>query len=165
MIEKEYVYYERVCLLHFIQNEFNSSSTRILCGQILLMKYSENVEEILLSISENTKEEYNVRADATDVVLRYGKDNYKSIAKNIILELVVFYCTETIIPILWIFIPSYNKLLILNATCILIIVCICIMRIYYFLLLIYNNIILWNNLPRILNSSKILILYLIKCIA
>jgi len=87
IIEKEYIYYERICLLHFIQNENNSSSTRILCGQILLMKYTENVEEILLSISQNKKEEYNVRADATDVVLRYGKDNYKSIAKDIILEL------------------------------------------------------------------------------
>ena len=87
IIEKEYMYYERICLLHFIQNECNSSSTRILCGQILLMKYTENIEEILLSISQNEKEEYNVRADATDVVLRYGKDNYKSIAKDIILEL------------------------------------------------------------------------------
>lgn len=89
-----------------------------------------------------------------------------STSENIImLELVVFYCTKTIISILYILISPYNKLLILNTTCILvIIVCICIVRIQNFLLLINNNIALLNNLSRILNSSQVLILYLIESI-
>jgi hypothetical protein len=40
-----------------------------------------------LDIANNKTVEYNTRADATDVVLRYGGDVYKEIAKNIIIEL------------------------------------------------------------------------------
>jgi hypothetical protein len=88
-----------------------------------------------------------------------------STSENIImLELIVFNCTKTIISILYILISPYNELLILNAICVLVIVCICIVRIQNFLLLINNNIILLNNLSRILNSSLVLILHLIESI-
>jgi hypothetical protein len=87
IIDQELLYYERVSFLHYIQNSQNAPSPRILCGQALLMKYSESVEDVLISIAKDENCNYNVRADATDVVLRYGNDTYKQIAKEIIIEL------------------------------------------------------------------------------
>lgn len=89
-IDQDRMYYERVSYVHFIQNSNNPPTTRILSGQVLLVQYSSQVtgiEDILIEIANNIQNEYNVRADATDVVLRYGTEKYKIIAKDIITEL------------------------------------------------------------------------------
>ena len=87
-IDSDLTYYEKELMFTFANNTMNTHSTRILAGQLLLSKYKcEKIEDILLDIANNKTVEYNTRADATDVVLRYGGDVYKEIAKNIIIEL------------------------------------------------------------------------------
>ena len=87
-IDTDLIFFEKELMFHFLNNTKNLNTTRILAGQFLLSKYNyENVEPVLLGIAENKSNNYNMRADATDVILRYGKYNYKELAKVIISEL------------------------------------------------------------------------------
>ena len=79
------------CLILFLESEYNTSYYRILSAQNLFVNYLEcnknSISKHLLSIAENKEEEYNLRADATDVVLRYGEGELKEKASQIIMEL------------------------------------------------------------------------------
>ena len=87
-IDKDLIYFEKKLMFHFVNNTENPSTIRILAGQFLLSKYNyENVDQMMLSIAENKLNPYNIRADAPDVILRYGKPNYKDLAKVIIADL------------------------------------------------------------------------------
>ena len=89
--EKRLLFFEEKSFRIYLHNQKNSSIYRNLSGQILLIKYpnsSGNSECDLLSISEDENSTYNERADAADIVLRYGgTDEYKDIAKKIIKNL------------------------------------------------------------------------------
>ena len=87
-LKNNYLSMERKMLLHFLSNENNKTMYRILSGQILLSKFKEPVDETILKIALNEAEEYNNRADATDLLLKYAlSSETKAKAKEIILEL------------------------------------------------------------------------------
>ena len=74
----------------FFKNETNDITLRLLAAQYLyqnnlLQKEHQYIEDTLFYISENTETEYNIRADATDILLKYS--NNKEKAKSIILKL------------------------------------------------------------------------------
>ena len=79
--------------LAFFLFDKNKIEYRILSSQLLLQKCKlsnkirNNIENILLSFSNNKDLEYNLRADATDVILRMGFIKNKKIASKIIYEL------------------------------------------------------------------------------
>lgn len=86
---KVYLTMEKNMLFHFLSNDKNKTMYRILSGQILLSKFKVvEAEEIILKIALDETGEYNSRADATDVLLKYTlSDATKTKAKEIILEL------------------------------------------------------------------------------
>lgn len=87
-LKNNYLVMEKMMLIHFLSNEKNKNFYRILAGQILLSKFKEPVDEIILKISLDETEEYNIRADATDLLLKYStKNDIKAEAKEIIMEL------------------------------------------------------------------------------
>ena len=74
----------------FFKNETNDITLRLLSAQYLyqnnlLQKEHQYIEDTLFYISENTETDYNIRADATDILLKYS--NNKEKAKSIILKL------------------------------------------------------------------------------
>lgn len=73
----------------FVKNNLNAINYRILCCQNLLIRKtnSEEVEKILLDFANDINIEYNLRADATDVLLQLGSETAKSTAQKIITEL------------------------------------------------------------------------------
>lgn len=73
----------------FIKNPENATNYRILaCQNLLIRKVNEiEVEKILLSFSTDENVEYNLRADATDVLLQMGSDSSKALAQKIIMVL------------------------------------------------------------------------------
>jgi hypothetical protein len=75
----------------FLLNSKNRTTYRILSGQYLLQKKlledTTEVENVLLSFAQDNDLDYNLRADATDVVLSLGKEGNKIIAQNIIMML------------------------------------------------------------------------------
>jgi hypothetical protein len=73
----------------FISNSQNATNYRILgCQNLLIRKiHITTVEEILLGFATDEKVEYNLRADATDVLLQMGSENNKLLAQKIIMTL------------------------------------------------------------------------------
>lgn len=73
----------------FIKNSTNAINYRILgCQNLLIRKVNqEEVEKVLVEFATDEKVEYNLRADATDVLLQMGSDSSKALAQNIIMEL------------------------------------------------------------------------------
>lgn len=81
----------------FFYMEENEMMYRLLSSQYLFQHYDknnleeytninmENLEYILINIAENTDIEYNLRADATDIVLKFGKN--KDRAQRVIMLL------------------------------------------------------------------------------
>jgi hypothetical protein len=88
-LDKDLEFFESESLKYFLKDDKNIPTMRILAAQALIVKYSftKGVFDILFRIAKNTNVEYNTRADATDVVLRYGDDVSKLIAKDIIIKL------------------------------------------------------------------------------
>ncbi len=86
-------YFIRELCIVFLSNEQNDTEYRTLAGQYVLQKCClssaelELVEKTLLFIAENIKLEYNIRADATDVLLKLGSESTKKIAQQIIMTL------------------------------------------------------------------------------
>ena len=77
-------------LSSFLSNEKNALLYRILAAQYLLRLKIENyrdVENVLLSIAENEENEYNLRADASDVLLSLGSEEMKVRGREIIIKL------------------------------------------------------------------------------
>ena len=77
----------------FIDNETNYTMYRILGCQLLLQcyridEYQRTTCQTVLSKFMNDNEiDYNLRADAADVLLRLGSENHKEHARNVIIEL------------------------------------------------------------------------------
>ena len=72
----------------FLRNIGNATRFRILAGQNILVKdWNQEAEDILFSIAEDEKQEYNARADATDVILQAGSESGKVRARAIIMKL------------------------------------------------------------------------------
>ena len=73
----------------FIKNSTNAINYRVLgCQNLLIKKVDvEQVEKVLLGFATDEKVEYNLRADATDVLLQMGSDSSKALAQTIIMEL------------------------------------------------------------------------------
>jgi len=76
----------------FLIDKINAVYYRIMAGQYILTKDDKNLfrkltEEKMLEISKDETTEYNRRADAADVLLMAGSDEYKKYAKEIIKEL------------------------------------------------------------------------------
>lgn len=85
----KYNYFIKEALLEFLKNESNMTLYRILSGQNLLQNYEISqdknmIENIILSFANDINLDYNLRADATDVLLQLGSEHIKDIAKNII---------------------------------------------------------------------------------
>ena len=88
--EKPFDFFRNEGFLSFVENELNLVNYRILSGQNLLMKnYGvKNAEKALVGMAKNPLNEYNARADATDVLLQYAHTpETKEKAKEIIYEL------------------------------------------------------------------------------
>jgi hypothetical protein len=80
-----------VLLKKFIENEHPLSFKILACQYILVNNKEESYvnfcQRKLLEIVEDHTVNYNVRADATDVLLQYGDDEHKNIAKLVLDEL------------------------------------------------------------------------------
>ena len=80
-------------LLTFIENEKNLTMYRILSGQYLLQsfdlenKVKENIYKIILKFAESEEMEYNLRADASDLLLSLGSEEMKIIGREMIMKL------------------------------------------------------------------------------
>jgi hypothetical protein len=82
-------------LLSFLRNNINLMMYRILSSQYLLQSIKElmtddeikEVEQNLLEFAENEDNEYNLRADASDVLLSLGSDEMKIKGREIIMKL------------------------------------------------------------------------------
>ena len=75
-------------------NHDNPTLYKILAGQYLLQKCKKltdkrknKIETILLSFAQDNDLDYNLRADASDVILQLGEPKHKEIAKDIIILL------------------------------------------------------------------------------
>jgi hypothetical protein len=78
--------------LAFLFNESNMTYYKILSGQYLLQKFSQqikeqNVETCLLSFAEDNDLDYDRRADAADVLLQLGTPEMKQRCREIIMTL------------------------------------------------------------------------------
>lgn len=81
-------YFIKSFMSSFIKNDNNNIYYRILSGQFLLKKYKENdIQELLLSFSEDENIEYNRRADSADVLLTFGNSSFKKKGEIIINKL------------------------------------------------------------------------------
>jgi hypothetical protein len=82
-------------LISFMRNRNNLMMYRILSSQYLLQSIKElmtedeikEVESCLLEFAENEDNEYNLRADASDVLLSLGSEEMKIKGREIIMEL------------------------------------------------------------------------------
>lgn len=82
-------------LLSFLRNRINLMMYRILSSQYLLQSIKElmteeeikEVEQNLLEFAENEDNEYNLRADASDVLLSLGSEEMKIKGREIIMKL------------------------------------------------------------------------------
>lgn len=91
-------YFSIKSCLQFVQNDRNRTLYRILGGQYLLQEYKQKetvreyidrdiVENILLQFAEDNELDYNLRADATDVLLQLGSENKEARARELIMLL------------------------------------------------------------------------------
>ena len=79
-------------LIYFIQNLSIFTSYRILASQNLLQNFQDLITDkdknyifnILYGFSSDQELDYNIRADATDVLLGLGDEHYKNLARNMI---------------------------------------------------------------------------------
>lgn len=88
------IYFIRESCLQFLNTSTNMTSYRILAAQCLLQKCNidnleirNHIEDTLISFSQDNDLDYNLRADAADVILQLGNEGNKLIARDIILLL------------------------------------------------------------------------------
>ena len=95
-LDEDFKFFDKSALEHFVSVSSNIPTMRILAGQSILVKYgysegaqrgNSDVIGYLFSIANDDSVEYNTRADATDVILRYGDDKSKEDAKQLIIKL------------------------------------------------------------------------------
>lgn len=75
--------------VEFLQNSKNEGMYRVLAGQAtIIKKYKVGItQRELYMLSMDESQQYNLRADAADVLLRYGDAEYKLLAGTVIKEL------------------------------------------------------------------------------
>ena len=87
------VYFIKESALLFFKNQNNRTLYRILAGQYLIQKTKikgkelEQTELTLMSFAQDPDLDYNLRADAADVVLQLGSEENKKTAREIIMML------------------------------------------------------------------------------
>lgn len=87
------VYFIKESALLFFKNQNNRTLYRILAGQYLIQKTKikgkelEQTELILMSFAQDPDLDYNLRADAADVVLQLGSEENKKTTREIIMML------------------------------------------------------------------------------
>lgn len=87
------VYFIKESALLFFKNQNNRTLYRILAGQYLIQKTKikgkelEQTELTLMSFAQDPDLDYNLRADAADVVLQLGSEKNKKTAREIIMML------------------------------------------------------------------------------
>ena len=85
-----YLYYIKNACLDFLNNIKNMTMYRILAGQYLLQnceitnELRIDIQEIILSFAKDEQLDYNLRADAADLILNLGSEKYKLIGREII---------------------------------------------------------------------------------
>jgi hypothetical protein len=84
-------FYIKNACLDFLILKDNTTNYRILAGQYLLQHIKEiddteknSIQKIILSFAEDSNLDYNLRADAADLLLQLGSEDYKKLGKNII---------------------------------------------------------------------------------
>lgn len=89
----DFIYFARDSCLSFVKDKRNTFTYRVIACQYLLEKcevdeeLSTFVEQFLLSVAEDVNMNEDLRADASDICLRYGSDKTRDIAMNIIIAL------------------------------------------------------------------------------
>jgi hypothetical protein len=87
------VYFIKESALLFFKNQNNRTLYRILAGQYLIQKTKikgkelEQTELTLMSFAQDPDLDYNLRADAADVVIQLGSEENKKTAREIIMML------------------------------------------------------------------------------
>ena len=90
---QHFVFYIKNSCFDFLRNEKNRTMYRILSAQYLLqncqLDESEKIQiqDYLLSFAQDTVLDYDLRADASDVLLNIGSDEYKTLGRDIIMML------------------------------------------------------------------------------
>ena len=90
-IDKKFFIFESC--LEFLKKSFNFTMYRILASQNLLQNFEIPeekrciIENTLLSFAKDEELEYNLRADAADVLLNLGSENMQKEGRNIIFSL------------------------------------------------------------------------------
>lgn len=91
IINKKFFIFESC--FEFLKKTFNFTMYRILSSQNLLQNFEIHedkrciIENILIQFAKNEDLDYNLRADASDVLLNLGTDDMKKEGRNIIFEL------------------------------------------------------------------------------
>ena len=80
-------------LSRFLDNDKNPIVFKVLTCQYLIINFSEDSslknksQNYLMSVMEDHTKDYNTRADAMDILLQYGDDNYKKVARLVLDDL------------------------------------------------------------------------------
>lgn len=81
-------YYIEEIMYSFMMNNNNMTRYRILSAQYILQHNFESKKDntyvILMSFAKDINLDTNIRADSADVILRFGNDEYKKMARDII---------------------------------------------------------------------------------
>ena len=89
----DFVYFARDSCLSFIKDDNNKFTYRVIACQYILEKcnldeeLSTFIERFLLSVAEDINMNEDLRADASDICLRYGSDKTRESAMNVIIAL------------------------------------------------------------------------------
>jgi len=92
-LEERFLYFKNNAFIYFLNNRNNMTIYRILASQNLLRlsniddSIKKHVQESLLFFANDNELDYNLRADATDVLLQLGDQYYKDLAQTIIMTL------------------------------------------------------------------------------
>jgi hypothetical protein len=91
-LDLDLIYFQTSALLSFLTGD-NGLCERILAAQYLLSQYPENnysqCIDTMISICNNDIYEYKSRADAVDVILKYGTEEDKVIGKRLLDTLIL----------------------------------------------------------------------------
>ncbi len=89
-----FIYYAKEACIRFINQQRNTFTYRILACQYLFEKCNINdqeliefIENFLLSVANNHHLNDDIRADSCDILMQYGRDEIRDIARTIIIAL------------------------------------------------------------------------------
>ena len=89
----DYKFFMKSACISFLKNAKNFTMVRIVAAQNLLQHFklteeeSTMSQEIILSFASDTELDYNLRADAADLLLSLGSEYFSDIGRNIIISL------------------------------------------------------------------------------